>query len=477
MMLLAIVLASVIAEPVFAYTDAALKDQITNLPGTDAIKDLITFNQFSGYLDIPSNSGVPARKHIHYWFVESMNSPSTDPLAFWSNGGPGCSGLIGFMTEQGPFQPNADNTLSFNKYAWNTIANMVFIESPAGVGYSYSDDPKTDYTTGDAQTALDNYNTIQAFLTRFPEYKTNPLYITSESYGGHYMPTLAKQIVDSNAQGSNFVLNFKGFAVGNPYTDPYSGTPAMIDTYWGHQLVAKPTWDSYQAKCVNAAKKNVRDCYSLEMTILNGVGNLNPYALDYPVCAADSATKSGYSQRLWLLNSRFSSVMSRDEIRQKGFATTDGYQPCADDYADTYLNSADVKAAMHVKSALSWASCSNKINYNSTDSNSVSTAPIYNYLVDGGFGLNILVYSGDDDSVCATIGTQAWIWDLGYTVSGLPWQVYTYNQQTAGYLTQWKSTKLAFLTIHGAGHEVPTYKPDVALDMWSKYLSGTFTNA
>jgi len=85
-------------------------------------------------------------------------------------------------------------------------------------------------------------------------------------------------------------------------------------------------------------------------------------------------------------------------------ATTDGYQPCADDYADTYLNSADVKAAMHVKSALTWASCSNKISYNSTDSNSVSTAPIYNYLVDGGFGLNILVYSGDDDSVCATIG-------------------------------------------------------------------------
>ena len=74
-------------------------------------------------------------------------------------------------------------------------------------------------------------------------------------------------------------------------------------------------------------------------------------------------------------------------------------------------------------------------------------------------------------------GTQAWIWDLGYTISGVPWQVYTYNQQTAGYLTQWKNTKLAFLTIHGAGHEVPTYKPDVALDMWSKYLSGTFTSA
>lgn len=32
--------------------------------------------------------------------------------------------------------------------------------------------------------------------------------------------------------------------------------------------------------------------------------------------------------------------------------------------------------------------------------------PYYNYLIDGGFGLNILVFSGDDDDVCATIGTQ-----------------------------------------------------------------------
>lgn len=109
-----------------------------------------------------------------------MNDPKADPLAFWTNGGPGCSGLIGFLTEQGPFKPNADNSLSFNKYAWNQVSNMVFIEAPAGVGYSYSTNTKADYTTGDSQTALDNYNLIQAFLKRFPEYQSNELHITSE---------------------------------------------------------------------------------------------------------------------------------------------------------------------------------------------------------------------------------------------------------------------------------------------------------
>jgi carboxypeptidase C (cathepsin A) len=107
----------------------------------------------------------------------------------------------------------------------------------------------------------------------------------------------------------------------------------------------------------------------------------------------------------------------------------------------------------------------------------VSTAPIYNYLIDGGFGLNILVYSGDDDSICATVGTQSWIWNLGYTPAPNSWSVYTVDKQTAGYLTQWKNTKLGFLTIHRAGHEVPTYVPAVALDMFKRYLAGEFTSA
>ena len=37
---------------------------------------------------------------MHYWFVESMEDPANAPVAFWTNGGPGCSGLLGFMTEQ-----------------------------------------------------------------------------------------------------------------------------------------------------------------------------------------------------------------------------------------------------------------------------------------------------------------------------------------------------------------------------------------
>ena len=275
-----------------SYSTAALDDEVLHLPGTEALT--IKFKQFSGYLKFPgSGSGT---KYVHYWFVESTSNPVTDPVVFWTNGGPGCSGLIGMMTEQGPFRPNRDGTLSFNKYAWNEVANMVFIESPVSVGFSYSDD-KRDYTTGDGQTAIDNYQTIQAFMQKFPEFLHNDLYITSESYGGHYLPTLAKTIVDQNAMkpSLNPILNFKGFAVGNPYTNLYSGTPAMIDTFWGHQLISKPLYDEYLVECAPTASTSSvmsSECDKVFDKIFAAFGNINVYALDFPVCTADMSTSS-----------------------------------------------------------------------------------------------------------------------------------------------------------------------------------------
>ena len=38
-----------------------------------------------------------------------------------------------------------------------------------------------------------------------------------------------------------------------------------------------------------------------------------------------------------------------------------------------------------------------------------STAPIYKYLIDGGSNIDILIFSGDDDAVCSTLGTQSWV--------------------------------------------------------------------
>lgn len=73
---------------------------------------------------------------------------------------------------------------------------MLYMEAPAGVGFSYADDG--NYTTNDDQTALDNHMALRYFIMHFPEYAQNEFFITGESYGGIYVPTLAARIVDDS---------------------------------------------------------------------------------------------------------------------------------------------------------------------------------------------------------------------------------------------------------------------------------------
>jgi cathepsin A (carboxypeptidase C) len=72
---------------------APTEDLMGNLPEVDAWR----YGAYSGYLDVTDS------KSLHYVFVESQDDPANDPVIFWFNGGPGCSSLLGFYTENGPF--------------------------------------------------------------------------------------------------------------------------------------------------------------------------------------------------------------------------------------------------------------------------------------------------------------------------------------------------------------------------------------
>jgi carboxypeptidase C (cathepsin A) len=101
---------------------------------------------------------------------------------------------------------------------WNRYSNMLYLESPAGVGFSYQDDvgPNGTYATDDLRTARLNLNFLLQFFKAFPKYAGREFYITGESYAGTYIPTLAWAIAQYNANQPSSPINFKGFAVGNP---------------------------------------------------------------------------------------------------------------------------------------------------------------------------------------------------------------------------------------------------------------------
>jgi len=77
-----------------------------------------------------------------------------------------------------------------NQYSWNREANMLYIESPAGVGFSYCEGVKECNHWDDDIVAADNLAAVLAFFDKFPEFKANELYISGESYAGMYVPYL-----------------------------------------------------------------------------------------------------------------------------------------------------------------------------------------------------------------------------------------------------------------------------------------------
>lgn len=148
------------------------EDLIASLPSTNFFPG---FKQYSGYLKASKGN------RLHYWwdffgkwkknkyknfrFTESQLNPAKDPLIVWLNGGPGCSSLVGLLQENGPFRVvDGGDRVVENVYAWNKVlprfdenkciylfkniyfpqvANVIFLESPVGVGFSYSTDNVT----------------------------------------------------------------------------------------------------------------------------------------------------------------------------------------------------------------------------------------------------------------------------------------------------------------------------------------------
>ncbi|OAY79832.1 Serine carboxypeptidase 1, partial [Ananas comosus] len=79
--------------------------------------------------------------------------------------------------------------------------------------------------------------------------------------------------------------------------------------------------------------------------------------------------------------------------------------------------------------------------------------------------------SGDHDLCVPFTGSEAWTRSLGYAIIDA-WRPWYLNDQVVGY-TQGYDHNLTFLTIKGAGHTVPEYKPSEALAFYTRWLAGT----
>ncbi|KPP65096.1 Lysosomal protective protein precursor-like [Scleropages formosus] len=371
-------------------------DEIKYLPG---LPKQPSFRQYSGYLNVTGN------KHLHYWFVESQGDPGTDPVVLWLNGGPGCSSLDGFLTEHGPF----------------LIANMLYLESPAGVGFSYSDEKK--YATNDTEVSMNNYLALKEFFRLFPEYSKNEFYITGESYGGIYVPTLAERVMEDSS------INLQGIAVGNGLSSYELNDNSLVYFAYYHGLFGSSLWMDLQSYCC----KDV---------------NCDFYSNKNPNCS----------------KSNFHSIAALHKSVKLD-------PPCTNSTASTkYLNNPYVKSALHIStSAMDWEICSAEVNLNYKRLYMDVKKQYLNLL--GALKYRVLVYNGDVDMACNFLGDEWFVESLQQQVQ-VTRRTWLYNtgvdQQVGGFVKEFSN--LAFLTVKGSGHMVPTDSPIAAFTMFSRFL-------
>jgi serine carboxypeptidase-like clade 2 len=350
------------------------KDRIKALPG----QPKVAFSQYSGYVNVNQSHG----RALFYWLTESSSpSPHTKPLLLWLNGGPGCSSIAyGASEEIGPFRINkTGSNLYLNKFAWNKDANLLFLESPAGVGYSYTNTSSDLKDSGDERTAQDNLIFLIKWLSRFPQYKYRDFYIAGESYAGHYVPQLAKKINDYNKAFSKPIINLKGFLVktkrvylaqikticlrflinerlpflllkvGNAVTDNQYDSIGTVTYWWTHAIISDKSYKSILKYCNFTVERVSDDCDNAVNYAMNHeFGDIDQYSIYTPTCVAAQQKKN---------TTGFFVRMKNTLLRRR---LVSGYDPCTESYAEKYFNRPDVQRAMHANVTgirYKWTAC------------------------------------------------------------------------------------------------------------------------
>ncbi|KAL2253823.1 UNVERIFIED_CONTAM: Serine carboxypeptidase-like 45 [Sesamum indicum] len=434
-----------------SFSQLSVADRISQLPG----QPRVSFQQFSGYVNVDEKE----ERALFYYFVEAETDPASKPLVLWLNGGPGCSSLgVGAFSENGPFRPSGNAALVRNEYSWNKEANILYLESPIGVGFSYSVNSSSYEGVNDKITARDNLVFLQNWFLKFPQYRNRSLYITGESYAGHYIPQLAELMLHFNKKEK--IFNLKGIALGNPVLEFATDFNSRAEFFWSHGLISDTTYKLFTSACNYS--RYVSEYYR---------GSLSP------ICSKVMSLVTTETSRFVdkydvTLDVCISSVLSQSKVLSPQ-QVTENIDVCVEDETVNYLNRRDVRNALHARlvGVNRWLVCSNILDYELLDIE-IPTINVVGRIIEA--GIPVLVYSGDQDSVIPLTGSRKLVHRLARELklrTTTPYRVWFAGMQVGGW-TQVYGNILSFATVRGASHEAPFSQPERSLVLFKAFLEG-----
>ncbi|KAG2581929.1 serine carboxypeptidase-like 51 isoform X2 [Panicum virgatum] len=407
---------------------------------------------------------VRPKTNIFWWYYRSPQRASsvdkTWPTILWLQGGPGGSGVgRGNFQEIGPLDVN----LKPRKYTWLHKADLIFVDSPVGVGYSYSEDPAALVTT-DLQATEDIVQLLRALTRKIRTLRRSPLFLVGESYGGKHAAMVGTAIARAiHARTINLTLG--GVVLGDSWISPTDFALSYATLlYYVSRLndnavddtnkMALLLKEQMQAGKFATARQTFTDLLDLIDSKSDSVA-IDNFLLDTgmdPVLAADLGLSSLRSTHIMPVCSQASGsdpntiegimngvikkklkIIPEDLIWQQ--ASLDVYEALVNDFMKPAINEVDELLS---------------------------------------YGVNVTVYNGQLDVICSTVGAEGWVrrlkWDGLRNFLSLPRQTLTYcdsvihcSKGIKAFFRSYRS--LQFYWILEAGHMVPIDQPYGAFRM------------
>ncbi|KAL6969942.1 Serine carboxypeptidase-like 50 [Sarracenia purpurea var. burkii] len=378
----------------------------------------------SGYLSVNSATGSA----IFYTFYEAQSpnsSLSQTPLLLWLQGGPGCSSMIGNFYELGPWRVSVKQNveqiaLEPNSGSWNRLFGLLFLDNPIGVGFSIASTAQ-EIPRDQNAVAKHLFAAISSFIALDPSFKSRPIYVTGESYGGKYIPAIGYYILKKNAHlPASKQLNLAGVAIGNGLTDPVT-------------QVATHAANAYFSGLINEKQK----------TQLEKLQNI----------AVELTKKGNWSAATDSRNGILKSLQN-----MTGLATLYDFRrqiPYETSLVTKFLRQPEVRKSLGANESILYEECSDAVEAALHPDVMKSVKYMVEFLVKSS---KVLLYQGQCDLRDGVVSTEAWVkkmkWEGIGEFMAAERKVWRVNGELAGYVQKWRS--LSHAVVLGAGHLVPT---------------------
>ncbi|KAK7080870.1 hypothetical protein SK128_028085 [Halocaridina rubra] len=392
-------------------------------------------HSFSGFLTVNKEYN----SNLFFWFFPARVGADDAPVLVWLQGGPGGSSLFGLFAEHGPFNVDENLHLVPRDYAWTRTHNVIYIDNPAGTGFSFTD-KEEGYARNQTDVGRDLYAALIQFFQLFPELQRNDFYVTGESYAGKYVPALTYTIHQNNPNAT-LKINLKGMAIGDGLCDPVSMTD-YGDFLYQIGLIDDIDLQYFKEQSSLAVKyiedEKWLDAFKVFDSLLNG-------------------DKTGYP-------SYFTNVTGLTYY----FNYVAQSEPKDMDYWPMFINKPLVRRSIHVGNMTFHGG--EKVEEYLEEDIMKSVKPWIEELLDN---YKVMIYNGQLDVIIAYTLTENFLNTLNWTraqeFKDAPRYIWRVDNEVSGYVREVPG--FVQVMIRNAGHMVPYDQPKWAFDMISRFTA------